>query len=309
MTIKRSSLVMFFAVVLYCYAFTGSAYAATGYAWIAGADDSAPYELSIDHSGTGWSWTAASNKLIIDNSYIHHIFIDCNFSDVINLEHRGDVQISKGEYGSAIVVNGSLNISGSGTLTLIPSELGTEYSIPTMRVSNNLTISEGTVVAVAHGELNRAIASDYGEITIAGNAKLLVTANGKRGFALYAYGDTKIDDNASLTAEGNGLHANGVIVRSGDIIIDSNATVRARGTGTGYALYPEIGSVTINSNNVTLIADDEEHFSSATPQGTGEVATEINKSNAGGGGSGGCNAGIVSTLSLLGFICVALRKK
>ena len=278
--------------------------AATGFAWLDGADEASTCDLSVDSSGVGWRWTAAENKLTLDSAYTYYVYINCGDADKINIEVNGDVKISKGTYGSAISVTGALNIYGTGTLTLIPSEIATEYSIPTIRAAQNVTISGASIVVSAYEELNRAIVSEYGDVQIIGTAKVTATAQGKQGFAVYAHENVKIDDNANVVADGVGLNSEGIRTQNGRINVESNAVVHAKGTGTGYALDCRKGIITINNNSVFLRADDEEHFYSNLPVGTGKVNTSINSSENGGqasGGGGGCN-GAFSFIALI--VCV-----
>ncbi|GHV40098.1 hypothetical protein FACS1894187_20690 [Synergistales bacterium] len=310
MIFKRNVLFLAFLAIALRVVMTSAADAATGYAWIGGVEYDSPYDLTTDNSGAGWSWSAAGNKLAIDGAYVHNINISCNSADVINLEVNGAVTVSNGTYGSAIVSTGSLNIYGTGTLTLLPSEIGTEYSIPTIRAAQDLIISGGTVIVTAYDELNRAIVSEYGNVIIKGTANVTFTVDGNKGRGIYAYGNVKIDDSAIVTIEGTGPNSEGILTQNGDITIDSNAVVRAKRTGEGYALHARSGSIIINSNNVTLFADDEEYLSSVPIKGTGNVDTVTPENNPEttkkSGGGGGCS---VVGLGVFALCAIVLLKK
>jgi|GEM_PF-4676786 len=78
-------------------------------------------DMSTDQSGTGWTWTAATNTLSLTGAYGggYIEFMSAN-SDLINLVCNGNVTINATgpTLYSAISCLGNLTITGSGTLTL-----------------------------------------------------------------------------------------------------------------------------------------------------------------------------------------------
>ena len=241
--------------------------------------------------------------------------MDCGRDDIINIEVNDNVTINAGIYGSAIKVNGSLNLYGTGTLTLVPSEFGSKYSIPTMQASKNLIFSGATLNVSAQEELNRAITAEYGDVILKENAKAVCKASGKKGYAVYASENVTLSGNAQLKAEGEGPNSAGIIVKSGDITVDDNASLEARGLGEGYALDIRQGSLIVNNDNVTLHADDPDHISTRPNIGTGQVETqtpqetpETPETGKSSGGGGGCNAGFIG-LALMALATATLRRK
>ncbi|MDR1428640.1 MAG: Ig-like domain-containing protein [Bifidobacteriaceae bacterium] len=170
--------------------------------------------LAADHTGTGWTWTAATATLALDGAYTTQpIAIDCQRNDAIGLIYTGDVTVAS-DTTDAVFTAGSLTITDNGsggTLTLRYTGGGSNGGLYTHR---DLTISGGTVNVESSGtgtEFSSSAAIWTAMVTI--------------------------DGDANVTAETSGRDAIGIAAEQGDISISTSGTVTARGRGTGYALY------------------------------------------------------------------------
>jgi hypothetical protein len=158
-------------------------------------------DLASDQSDTGWTWTASSDTLTLDNNYTAEpIAVICVSSDSINLVYTGNVNISS-DITDAVSCNGNLTITesgNSGTLSLGYTGSG-HYS--GLFVMKNLTVSSGTVSASSAGT-NSATAP---------------------AAVIYVCGNITIGGSASVTANVTGADANGIVSESNDIFIPSPA--------------------------------------------------------------------------------------
>ena len=276
-----------------------SSFGAEGFLWIGGNDCEEPYVLDSDCSGTGWTWETDSATLSLNSSYTGEpVYIYCY--ETTTLDITDNVTINGGEFGSPLRCDGDFNITGSGTLNLVPSEFAEEYSLPALSSPGNITFSGANIIANSEGELNSAVMSEYGDIILTGNAKVTVKAEGVQGYAIYSGRNLTLEGNSELTAEGEGTNASGVIIKSGDITVNDNAKFTAIGKGEGYALDIRQGNLVANNDNVKLIADDEEHYSTQENSGTGEIETETEPEKSPETGtqtlhssSGGCNSALL----------------
>ncbi|MBQ8691571.1 MAG: hypothetical protein IJ520_00305 [Synergistaceae bacterium] len=329
MTIIKNKL-SFCAVCFIILAYMSApAFALDCYAWLSDTGDDAPYDLNEDCSGTGWAWNSSENKLVLDSSYTSSVFIACNYDDTVNIEVNGDVKLSDNTCGAVLCSNGSLNISGSGTLTIMPSDLASQYSLPTIQAEKDIIFSgQVSVIVSSDQELNRTIVAEYGDIIFSDNAKVTTYSNGDGGYALYAYENITLAGNADLRTESFGADGAGLIVRSGDVIVNDNARLEARAHGTGYAIEIRNGSLKANNNNVFLYADDAEHISNQENTGTGEVNADTgqeteqesdqeqenenesgNKSSSKNSGGSGCGSGLLPGLWIMTLLFIILKFK
>ena len=296
----------------------------TGYMWIAGAADEEPIYLSSNQSGTGWTWDASTDTLTLSSSYTGQPIYIAGVRSEVTIEINGNVTVNGGTVGAPIRVDSDVRFTGSGTLNLVPSTRGNEYSIPTVYASGTITFAGTVTNASAEGELNRAIASEYHDVVLKGDADVTAKAQGTKGYAVYTGESLRLSDRSSLVAEGVGENAAGVIAKRGDIIVNDDAKLIAKGDGDGYAVDIREGKLEANNDNVVLLAEDEEKAISEDVkiEGTGTVSKDVNTSISeyinklkdkvneflGGGGGGGCEEWTMAGLGLA-FLTIALMLK
>ena len=215
------------------------AYAVTGTMTVGGT--TVP-DLSADGNNTGWTWTASTATLALNNSYANANLIDiqCEAEDIINLTYTGDVTVSPAS-GAALACEGSLNITGSGgTLTLTGGSGDSNYYA--ISTKGNLEISSGTVAATAADAM--AIYTNWtGDVTISGNAS--VTVNGVAGIVA---GNVTLSTSGTVNASATGEYS-AAINSDGDITI-SGGTVTA--TTTAPSNYTLMGNTYISGGTVSL---------------------------------------------------------
>ena len=190
-------------------------------------------------SGMGWTWDEATNTLTLTDASIgtpYAIGIDCAETDTINLVLVGDSSVESYDYQTAVSCNGSLHISGGGSLTAKGKE--------SIFVQGSLTIAGGTV----HAETIGPAASDgifaQNGVTITGGD---VTAIGEH----IGISTGGASGNANVVINGGVVNAIGAfygIYATNSVTIGS-AVVTAEGSIYGIRAYND---VKINSGTVTV---------------------------------------------------------
>lgn len=255
------------------FVFAGVA-CAERFMWIAGCDYDTPYDLSENCSGTGWSWNRGNSKLSLNSSYTgEHIFIVSYWEfTAVTLEITGDVTVRGGDFGIPLrCCDASMEITGSGKLTLVPSLRGREYSFPTLSVTDSIMFSGAEVIVSADGELNSAILAETGGVFVTGSAKVTASAQGTNGYAVYSAENIELYQNASLQALGEGAGATGLLIKDGMLDVEDNASLTAKGNGEGYAVEIREGDMFVYNDNVTLFADNEAHSANRDNSGEGNI--------------------------------------
>ena len=287
-----------------------------GYLWIGGNNYDEPYNLASDCSGIGWEWNSKTLTLSLNSEYTgEFIFLLSSrlvnegeyvkLADFINLDITGNVIVRGGELGTPFSFEGNINVTGSGTLTLIPSQSAEEFSIPTIHSTGNLNFSGANVIINSYGELNCAVLCEYGDIKLTDNAKVRAKAVGLQSYGIFSCWDLTLNGNSELTAEGEGLNSTGVLVQYGNVKVNDDAKFTAIGHGEGYALDIREGELNVYNDNVNLIADDEEHKSTRQNFGYSERDTlkdeprTITNQSSEHYSGGGCNSSVLMLSSVL----------
>ena len=235
--------------------------AATYNVWVGGTQ-----VTSANLTGTGWSYNAGTSTLTLNNysySGTGHGWTEegsTNYALIhakqdLTIELKGTNSIVNTQTGSsdkfAVYVEGTLSITGSGTLTANSGDDG--YCCI---ICNDIAVENATVNATGK---NGIFCND---ITIESG---MVNATGIDGYGIYAQNDIKIN-NGTVNAIGNSDNGSGIYAWS-DIEIN-NGTVNATGADQDHystGIMSFTGSVTIN--NGTVIAS-----SAGTKKGTGIVS-------------------------------------
>lgn len=204
--------------------------AATGNMTIGGT--SVP-DLSINATGTGWTWNATTETLDLTSVYTgKSIEINCQSTDVINLVYDGNITVSNAT-ADGIYCNGSLTIGGSnGILTF--AYTGEDYMYSGLTTMQSLTINSG--------DINIESSSSHSEF---------------HASAVYARGGFIITGTANVTSTATGDKAHGLYTEWGNSEISTTGTLTVNATGNGYALY--IGNsyfLTISNGTINLSNED-----------------------------------------------------
>ena len=183
-------------------------------------------DLSKNASGTGWSWTAATATLTLEDSYTgQSVNIFCASTDNIQLQYSGNVTaLSTSDDG--LYCEGNLRIVGNGGKLTITGGLNNSG----LAVGGALEITQSAAVAASGGDFNGINAANG--LTISGDAD--VTTVGGRG----------------------------IVTRDGSVTIDTTGSVSATGKLDGYAIVARIGGnstsgqLLVKNGTVTLTQAD-----------------------------------------------------
>ncbi|MGC3977523.1 MAG: T9SS type A sorting domain-containing protein [Paludibacteraceae bacterium] len=212
-------------------------HAATGSLTIGGTSVA---DITADASGTGWAWTAATNRLALTSAYTGEaVSIDCVYSDTIKLNYNGNVSITSA-VTDALSCNGSLVINGSGG-KLNCAYTGSDYYAG-IYVGRKLAVYSGDINATISG-LSQTTTSDDGKTSVSIYAAAIVT------------GYYEIGGSANVSAIGNGSHTFGLYCWSYMNVpsISTTGTVTCSATGVGYPIYvPNQMSLLISGGTINL---------------------------------------------------------
>ena len=204
--------------------------AATGNMTIGGT--SVP-DLSINATGTGWTWNATTETLDLTSVYTgKSIEINCQSTDVINLVYDGNITVSNAT-ADGIYCNGSLTIGGSnGILTF--AYTGEDYMYSGLTTMQSLTINSG--------DINIESSSSHPDFGAS---------------AVYAVGGFNITGTANVTSTATGDNAHGLYTEAGNSEISTTGTVTVNATGDKYALHIENSYfLTISNGTINLSNED-----------------------------------------------------
>lgn len=164
-------------------------------------------------------------------------------SSGLNVVLKGNNKISGTGY--AIVANGALNISGSGSLTSTTSGdmLPAYYSGKTMKLSGC------SVTATASGNDGAGILAGAVEME---NATVSLTVKGAAGQGIFSYDDVKLTG-TSLSTSVSGDAAVGIMVSDGNLDISGGSAVSA--TVSGKESFGIFASEKVNVAASRLTAD------------------------------------------------------
>ncbi|MDL2239844.1 fibronectin type III domain-containing protein, partial [Bacteroidales bacterium OttesenSCG-928-K22] len=239
-TVKAS---IFFLALLFSLS---AARAATGTMNIGGGSHS---DLTVDGSGTGWTWNAATETLTVNADYTgdYYIIFKCAETDHVNMLVTANLTI---RYISSW---GSLSLDASD-YTLNITGVTNVYGI---RASKHLSITGGTFHVTG---ANAAIQSgdSEGDISISGTVN--ITAVG----AIRAPGGSmSVSITGTITAEyvkGTIKAKNDITVSSGSLFLTSTSLDDAMSIGsndgnvfiTGNANLTAIGGIYNNDGSLTI---------------------------------------------------------
>ncbi len=189
-------------------------------------------DLTLDGSGTGWTWDAATETLTLNSNYNGvDISIWSNNSDVINLVYSGDIFIYS--HFSAISCMGSLNISGDGGILTLMSNNG---SMSCINAQQNLTIGSNANINIKNSS----------------------------GIAIECFNNMTIKDNATVTCSSDGMFGKGMLI-SGNTMISTTGIVNIRSI---YSYAVDCNNISIEKGMINLWAPFNRYFTS-TPNTTG----------------------------------------
>lgn len=202
--------------------------------------------ITVDKSGTGWTWTASSATLSLTSDYNSgSIKINCTSDNaVINLKYTGNVTVTttNASYDAIRILNGSLLIDATNyTDKLTLTDTGENYGL---YVEGLLAVNSGNL-EVENTGTGTAIGL-YGDIIVSGSASVKATS-------------------ATTSALSLGKNATMTLSTGGDCSFISNATSGRRGsieTATEKDLTLNVGGMsgklTISSGRYGI------HMNSAT---------------------------------------------
>ena len=173
-----------------------------------------PYNPGTDQSGTGWNWTASTKTLTISGAVDGRI----NFTGEDEIKIRVDGNGSTNSIGYS---DGSLDISGSGTLTINGTMAGIS--------AKNLVINSATIDVGASNEWERAI---YVQENVDIKGGTLILRETSRGGV-------------------------GIFALNGNINIGGSANVRTASPTYSIALCSDKGQITVTDGAVVEVASAE----------------------------------------------------
>jgi len=242
--------------------------------------------LSTNLIGEGWSWVTASDTLTLTGNYtgepISITTVDTQ-ENLVKLVVEGEVEIYTNS-ANALCVDGSLEISGSGSLTL------TSINDDAISISKSLTINDCKVTA--HGNtLGNPFASgisvsekmtvNEGTVIAHSSGYGINSSNGLsiNGGAVTAYAD---DNNNDFVGGGTGIYS-----PFGELIINSGNVTAYAGNGDTGGDAIVVSNITINNGNLTATGGDVIGFS----YGNGGTGIYVNESLIIAGGTVHANGG------------------
>ena len=201
-------------------------------------------DLSQNASGKGWTWDAKTSTLKLVDGYGNGaINILSGYGDNIHINYAGNFSISGGS-ASAVFCSGSLEISGTGALSL---ESYNEAVIATM---SDLTIKSGNVIINALNNGEHAIGC-MRKLFIGGDAIVEANVTEGEGGGIYAGASISIADNAKITVVSAGdFHG---ISAVNDITVSTNATISVAVSGSGTPLVSQTGKIIVAKGTVNLL--------------------------------------------------------
>ena len=216
-----------------------STYLTTGYTTV---------NTSADASGTGWTYTAASNTLALNNYTGGAIVADCMGSDFnITLTGESVFDTDGVEYetltwnNAGIIIRNTplTTISGSGSLQM-------EGTLAI--IEGSLTVTDSATLAVGCGEGGEGD-DPYAEwyTTKAYDGIAIWRGSGwYSGYVSAVEPTLTVTNNANVTALGyyNGVYINSRQEDTGHLIVSGNATLRGSGEGVNMGVQVE-GDVTV----------------------------------------------------------------
>ena len=202
-------------------------------------------------------------QIIAPNSVI---FADGDLNIEVVSDSSFSTSVSATSDLHGIRANGTLNISGSGKLTVTANGNGTVYGIYAdkgVKISAPLDVRVGKVDSSKNGSLY-GIYTKSGAISLSGN-DMTVTATGGTStvYGVYNAADTStaITENGNITISGNltvnlsnGSYNRGISSQGGDITLES-ATVKIPGSYR-YGIFNRNGNVVIKSTSDVDISSD-----------------------------------------------------
>lgn len=187
---KKRSLSLFLCLVLCLSLFPTVALADAPDIWVNGTR----YDASSDQSGTGWTWTAETNTLALNN--YSGSYISCSSGDLnIILIGTNDVTVPSDIEQDGITATGDVTISGAGDLTVTveangydgiyvqddlafsgSGALNVTATDTALRAPGGITLSGSGAVTLSGGQ--HGIYCNYGDVTISGSGTINVTGTG-----------------------------------------------------------------------------------------------------------------------------------
>ena len=233
---------------------TGAEAKASKSLYVDGVDimDADGYKVQCDKGGTA-SYDPDTKTLTLDDVTITtgHTIDGVTFgiySDGdLNIVLEGTSTVGSNQFDAGVYIDGSLTVTGSGSLEATGSRGG-------IYVADDLTISSGSVTGNGNGEDSLGI-SVISNMEVSGGT---VTGNGNGEDSCGIYvddGNMTVNSGGSVTGNGNGEGSCGIRIE--ELIVNGG---RVTGNGTGdysYGVFANSDAITINGESHYFSASSE----------------------------------------------------